>query len=632
MDKDIGSAVAELQVCSTHYAMTIVSCGFHSPQSLMNADLQHCLLADQNYLLNNSNKNKGSIIEETTRKRFQSARNLQTSLKTHPESAITRYGLGYAGFGNGWTALKPKILFPSQKRRVKGRFTFPFSRRSNLAQSKLPVDLVPIRLEIDADRYKLRDSFTWNLYDKCISLDQFAEQICIDYDIPLHNVHIVQNISKSIQAQINDYEPRKAQSNLSFVSDVSSSTSETVYAHEPSDSLAKASKQQIPTVQNDLRILIKLDITIGRLNLIDQFEWNLFAPESSAEEFATVMCLDLGLSGEFCTAVAHSIREQCQMYIKYLSLIGYLFDGSEIEDEEVRSYILPPLKNTLRFSDMESSSFAPMIYELNDAEMERQDRGYDREARRMRRRQGRAKHGIMLPDLRDIPKIHRSLFPSSSVPSDDDFMHALSLSTNSDGETLNEINTNNPEREHLIVRLKVDSQKLKIIVEQSQTLTLNNFQQRKLTPLPNSMSFDSLNEFESERNTPSTYGQNISPLPQFSSPSLSSDAFLTNSNSSESALVHMQKLNLPDFTPSWVKRCVIETFAKFPNDRFNVIVKPALNPAERMTVRICCHDCINEYFTAGPGFTFGNFHIHLLSSSHQQKKEVRMNTVLDRNT
>lgn len=49
----------------------------------------------------------------------------------------------------------------------------------------------------------------------------------------------------------------------------------------------------------ELRTIIKLDITVGNWELVDQFEWDISYPQNSPEEFASKLAKDLGLSGEF---------------------------------------------------------------------------------------------------------------------------------------------------------------------------------------------------------------------------------------------------------------------------------------------------------------------------------------------
>lgn len=64
--------------------------------------------------------------------------------------------------------------------------------------------------------------------------------------------------------------------------------------------------------QTDCRVIIRLNIHVGNISLVDQFEWDMSegAATNSPEQFATRLCAELGLGGEFVTAVAYSIRGQ----------------------------------------------------------------------------------------------------------------------------------------------------------------------------------------------------------------------------------------------------------------------------------------------------------------------------------
>lgn len=57
-------------------------------------------------------------------------------------------------------------------------------------------------------------------------------------------------------------------------------------------------------------ILLQLNIHVGNISLVDQFEWDLSNPLNSPEQFAQELCADLGLGGEFATTIAYSIRGQ----------------------------------------------------------------------------------------------------------------------------------------------------------------------------------------------------------------------------------------------------------------------------------------------------------------------------------
>jgi SWI/SNF-related matrix-associated actin-dependent regulator of chromatin subfamily B protein 1 len=58
------------------------------------------------------------------------------------------------------------------------------------------------------------------------------------------------------------------------------------------------------------RVIIKLNIHVGNISLVDQFEWDLSEEKNSPEEFAKKICSDLSLGGEFVTAIVYSIRGQ----------------------------------------------------------------------------------------------------------------------------------------------------------------------------------------------------------------------------------------------------------------------------------------------------------------------------------
>jgi len=63
--------------------------------------------------------------------------------------------------------------------------------------------------------------------------------------------------------------------------------------------------------QPDSRVIIRLNIHVGNISLVDQFEWDLSEEDDNApEKFAHKLCSEMGLGGEFVTGVAYSIRGQ----------------------------------------------------------------------------------------------------------------------------------------------------------------------------------------------------------------------------------------------------------------------------------------------------------------------------------
>ena len=78
--------------------------------------------------------------------------------------------------------------------------------------------------------------------------------------------------------------------------------------------------------QTDQRVVIKLNIHIGNISLVDQFEWDLADENNTPVEFAKKLCADLSLGGEFVTAIAYSINGQVSLiFHTYIFSIFRLF-------------------------------------------------------------------------------------------------------------------------------------------------------------------------------------------------------------------------------------------------------------------------------------------------------------------
>ncbi|PWN50706.1 SNF5-domain-containing protein [Violaceomyces palustris] len=443
-----------------------------------------------------------------------------------------------------------RIILPSQKRMEaeqgqRGSRPIVSLAKAEIAKvSAQTEDLVPIRLEIDHDHWKLRDTFTWNANDSHINVETFALSICEDIGLP--TALFVPAIKDSILAQVHDHLATSAVRPRSYTNESiakrtgngrgridseetswwadwranlaktrkrkreivhseglvrpSRSGADVEAAQPQQDVAAKDSKEpnslmapsppdlksnevstddqengvqanerkeagqskgvikvQVveakdvapshPIVQverkpevlaEELRIMIKvpreisqrippysrlsitcsqpsphplneqLDITVGSMNLVDQFEWDANDQNpTAAEEFAEVFTADLGLSGEFRTAIAHSIREQVHVHVKSLAMTGHAFDGRPIADDELRNAFLPLVgKDNISRGEGEADAFTPRLLQLTESEIERLDRERERDARR-KRRQTRGRRGVNLPD-REPQKTQRS--------------------------------------------------------------------------------------------------------------------------------------------------------------------------------------------------------------------------------
>ncbi|CCJ30692.1 unnamed protein product, partial [Pneumocystis jirovecii] len=206
--------------------------------------------------------------------------------------------------------------------------------------------LIPIRLDLELDNYRLKDVFTWNMNEELITPDLFAQIMCADLDIPASI--FAPQISSAIRTQIEEYAP---------VAEIS-----------------------LPE-NNDLRVIVNLSLHLSRHLLTDKFEWDLTS-SLTPEVFAGQVCADLGLSGEFYPAIAHAIHEHVLRLKKEACEGGLPFEldndaaygaeaGIRVEQETL------------------GASWAPHIEVLSREEIEKRDGDRERQVRRTRREASR---------------------------------------------------------------------------------------------------------------------------------------------------------------------------------------------------------------------------------------------------
>lgn len=68
--------------------------------------------------------------------------------------------------------------------------------------------LIPIRLDIEHDQLRLKDTFTWNVTDTVVTPEMFAHSLCDDFGFPPN--HFVPKIVAIIQERIAEYKDQIA--------------------------------------------------------------------------------------------------------------------------------------------------------------------------------------------------------------------------------------------------------------------------------------------------------------------------------------------------------------------------------------------------------------------------------------
>lgn len=229
----------------------------------------------------------------------------------------------------------PVHIYAKHKKKIR---TYPMFLNSNVDHNVLTnADqeecLVPIRLDMELEGHKLRDCFTWNRNERLISPEQFAELMCDDMRLPAGL--FVRPIAESIRAQCDQYQPT----------------------------------EEVLKEATDARVVLKLNIHIGNISVVDQVEWDMAETTNTPEEFSKQYCQELGLGGEFITTIAYSIRGQLTWHQKTCS-----FSDNP----------LPVVAVALR-NAAEADAWSPQLEILNDQDLAKKTRNQDRNTRRLRR-------------------------------------------------------------------------------------------------------------------------------------------------------------------------------------------------------------------------------------------------------
>ena len=81
-----------------------------------------------------------------------------------------------------------RILFPEHKRedraRKRGRREVRFSPAQLKSMANVEDQVIPVRVELEHDHWKIRDTFMWNCADTVVTPELFAASLCQDFGVP----------------------------------------------------------------------------------------------------------------------------------------------------------------------------------------------------------------------------------------------------------------------------------------------------------------------------------------------------------------------------------------------------------------------------------------------------------------
>lgn len=213
--------------------------------------------------------------------------------------------------------------------------------------------LVPIRLNLEYDSYRITDFLLWNANEDVITPEAFAAVTCVDMDLPQN---FVPQIATAIRNQLSDY---------SSVANV--------------------------TLPQDMgfHVIINLNVNLNKQLYEDKFEWDL-GSDITPQVFAKSVVQDLGLVGEFYPAIAHAIYEVLYR-MKKEAVDGHL-------PQEIENYAAFGGDAGWRVDQEQlGEDWAPTVETLSQEEIEKREIERGRNNRRLKRESAR-----MGGDITDI--------------------------------------------------------------------------------------------------------------------------------------------------------------------------------------------------------------------------------------
>ncbi|KAI9804319.1 MAG: Chromatin structure remodeling complex protein sfh1 [Piccolia ochrophora] len=275
--------------------------------------------------------------------------------------------------------------------------------------------------------FRLRDVFLWNLHETMMTPDQFGLIMANDLDLPNKPI-LAQQISNQIRQQLEEYagvalHPLFHSSTSgttngaggkivrAFSRDASTTPAVTnaptplangaalTNGHASPSKLANsitASAEPLPAPAPDARnpddtyrCIVILNINLQNMLYTDKFEWSLLHPPGFAETFAKQTCADMGLTGEWVSAIAHGICEAVLRLKKEACESGGLVGGNGYGGE-IDNLAAEGREAGWRFDNEQlADEWEPKLETLSKEEIEKREGDRERQIRRLRRETAR---------------------------------------------------------------------------------------------------------------------------------------------------------------------------------------------------------------------------------------------------
>ncbi|PNS19870.1 hypothetical protein CAC42_7837 [Sphaceloma murrayae] len=337
----------------------------------------------------------------------------------------------------------------------------PLPKPSDLRERGLDENHPAYRVPEITPEYRLKDYFLWNLHEALMTPDQFAKVLVDDLDFPTgptgivpdRKQQLINSIAQQIRSQLEEHAgvelhpffskeklqpaqtiapapapsavkpalsrnqsgtplpstPSVAQkSGLHGVTvpvgappanGIESSTPATPLADGKDLTIVAEHINPVLNPEDVHRCVITISLNMQNRLLSDKFEWSLLHPPGLPEMFAKQTCADLGLSGEWIPALAHSIYEAVLKLKKDVvenggSLPGVVGSGvtqwGEIENEAAEvhgdgSLAIGEGAGWRYDQDVLGAEWEPRVEVLSKDEIEKREGDRERQLRRMRR-------------------------------------------------------------------------------------------------------------------------------------------------------------------------------------------------------------------------------------------------------